>query len=223
MRLASLPVLVAIIGLSQTARLPAQAPPPVMQVDVANSHVYARVNAATRLGHSHGIIGNLASGNLTLGGTGELVFDMTTFVADGPDARKAVGLDPNFSASDAQKVNANMRGADVLDVAKFPRATYKIASMRPLDGQAAGGPSRYMVSGTFTLHGVSQQCPFEATVSPACQSGAPFPMFEMRGDFTISQTTYGIQPFSAMAGLVKVSDEMKIWGVLILRQQPPGR
>jgi hypothetical protein len=42
----------------------------------------------------------------------------------------------------------------------------------------------------------------------------------MRGDFTISQTIYGIQPFSAMAGLVKISDEMKIWGVLILRQQP---
>jgi polyisoprenoid-binding protein YceI len=74
-----------------------------------------------------------------------------------------------------------------------------------------------MVSGTFTLHGVSQQAPFEATVIATDRPG----VFRMRGEFTINQTSYNIQPFSAMAGLVKISDEMKIWGDLLL--VPAGR
>lgn len=215
MRLSYLPVFIVVAGLSQPTSLLAQGPP--LQVDPAGSKVYARVDAATRLGHNHGIVGNLAGGNVALGGTGELIFDMNSFTADTPEARKAVSLEENFSASDAKKVNENMRGADVLNVAAFPRATYQIASMRPLDSQPAGAPGRYMVAGVFTLHGVSQQAPFEATVVPTDRPG----VFRMRGNFTIRQTNYNIQPYSAMGGLVKISDEMRIWGDLLLVR--PGR
>lgn len=216
MRLSRLHVLLLIAGLSPTGSLLAQAPA-TLKVDTDNSRVYARVDAATRLGHGHGIVGNLAAGRVTLGGTGELTFDMTSFIADSAAARQRVGLDGTVSASDARKVNDNMRGADVLDVANFPRANYKITSMRPLDGQAAGAPGRYMISGTFTLHGVSQQAPFEATVAASQQPG----VFRMTGEFTIRQTNYNIQPYSAVGGLVKVSDEMRIWGDLLL--VPAGR
>jgi polyisoprenoid-binding protein YceI len=216
MRLSRLAVFLLIAGLSPTGSLLAQAPG-MLQVDTEKSRVYARVDAATRLGHNHGIVGNLAAGRVTLGGAGDLAFDMSSFVADTAEARQRVGLDANFSASDAKKVNENMRGSDVLDVARFPRAVYKIASMRPLDGQAAGAPGRYMVSGTFTLHGVSQQAPFEATVAATQQPG----VFRMSGEFTIRQTSYNMQPYSAMGGLVKISDEMKIWGDLVLVL--PGR
>jgi polyisoprenoid-binding protein YceI len=185
------------------------------QVDTGSSRVYARVDAASRLGHTHGVEGRLASGTITLSGGGELVFDMTTFQADTAQARQYVGLDAAVP-SDAHKVTSNMLGMDVLSVSRYPRAVYSMTSMRPLDGQAAGQPGRYQLDGRFTLHGVSQPVQFVATIEPADKSGG----LRMRGTFTIRQTTFGIQPYSALAGLARVADPLPIWGDLVLY---PGR
>src|SRR5690242_21894851 len=92
------------------------------QVATGSSRVYIKVTSATRLGHNHGVEGRLASGEVVLGGPGTLVFDMTSFTADTPQARQYVGLPDQLSASDAAKVNANMRGGDVLDVGRYPQA-----------------------------------------------------------------------------------------------------
>ena len=112
------------------------------QVDASSSRVYARVDAASRLGHVHGVEGRLASGTISLTAGGELVFDMTSFQADTAQARQYVGLDAKVP-SEAHKVTSNMLGADVLDVSRYPRAVYSITSIRPVDGQAAGQPGRY--------------------------------------------------------------------------------
>src|SRR5262249_61412757 len=63
------------------------------EVDINNSRVFVKLGSATRLGHPHGVEGKLNSGNITLGAGGELVFDMQSFKADTPDARKKVGLE----------------------------------------------------------------------------------------------------------------------------------
>jgi polyisoprenoid-binding protein YceI len=180
-------------------------------VDTKQSRVYVRVESATRLGHSHGVVGYLAAGSLNANGTGELVFDMTSFVADTPEARSYVGLDPKFSASDAQKVNSNMLGSDVLDVSHYPKAVFSITSCKPLDGQM-GAPGRYQFSGSFTLHGAKRPLQFQATL----QSMNPPGPLHLRGNFTILQTSYGIQPYSALGGLVRVADALQIYGDFLL-------
>ena len=73
------------------------------EVDKDASRVYIKVTRTNRLGHNHGVEGKLASGSLAVGGKGSLVFDMSTFAADTAQARKYVGLDADFSASDARK------------------------------------------------------------------------------------------------------------------------
>jgi polyisoprenoid-binding protein YceI len=176
------------------------------QVDVNASRVYVKVGSATALGHVHGVQGNLSSGKVTLGGAGEVVFDMTSFTADTAQARQYVGLPAQFSQSDAQKVTANMRGGDVLDVARFPTATFSITSAAPADGQKAGDPGRYQLDGRFTLHGVTQPLRFLATVEATGKPGT----LHARGSFSILQTSYGIQPYSALAGLVRVADQLDI-------------
>jgi polyisoprenoid-binding protein YceI len=185
---------------------------PASGVDTAASRVYIKVAKATRLGHEHGVEGRLASGKLTWDAGGELTFDMTSFVADTPQARQYVGLDAEFSASDARKVNANMRGAEVLDVANYPRAVFAIARVQPSGGQAAGEPGRYQVEGSFTLHGVRRSIQFPATLERADGAGNQ----RLRGSFTIQQTDYGIQPYSALGGLIRVADALEIWGDLVL-------
>lgn len=184
------------------------------EVNVEASRIYVKVGTATRLGHEHGVQGKVKSGKLTLGGDGELVFDMDSFVADTAEARKRVGLEKKkVSANEAKKVTEAMRGADVLDVAKYPTATYRMASITPLDKQAAGEPGTYQVEGSFTLHGSEQKLPFKAKV----ERGDKGRLLRMSGTFTLKQTDYGIKPYSAAAGLAKVADELVIWGDLELK------
>src|SRR4051812_48157362 len=139
----SLVLLVALAGSWLTA--PARAQGPMYQVDSSASRVYIRVGSATRLGHPHGVVGNLAVSTMSFAGKGEIVFDTTSFVADTPEARQYVGLEGRFA--DAQKVTANMLSEGVLDVERHPRAVYAISAVTPIDGQAAGQVGRYKVSG----------------------------------------------------------------------------
>lgn len=197
-------------GHAQEAVKPAAGP--AWQVDATASRIYVKVTASTRLGHNHGIVGKLTSGVLHGTGTGSLVFEMTSFTADTPEARQYVGLEPKFSASDAQKVTSNMLGADVLNVARYPQANFAIATFAPQDGQKLGAPGRYHVKGDFTLHGVKQTVQFLATLEPTDKPG----VLHMQGTFGIQQTSYGIKPYTAMGGLVGIGDTLQIWGDLRL-------
>lgn len=197
--------------------LPSRAQGPIVtgasyQVDTSSSRVYIKVDKATNLGHVHGVEGQLASGQVTLGGAGSLVFSMTSFTADTPRARQYVGLNPQFSASDAAKVSANMHSADVLDVARFPQSTCAITALKPLDGQKTGDPGRYQLDGQFTLHGVTRPIQSTVTVERTDRAG----VLHMRGSFAILQSAHGIRPFSAAGGFVRIADQLTIWGDLIL-------
>jgi YceI-like domain len=183
------------------------------QVDTGASRVYIKVASSTRLGHDHGVVGHLASGVVTLGGAGDLVFDMRTFLSDRPEARSYVGLTAAISASDAQKTTATMLGKDVLSVAQFPTARYAFRSATPADGQAVGAPGRYRLEGDFTLHGVAHTMPLVAVVEKTTTPG----VFRMRCGFSILQSQFGMKPYTAIGGLVGVHDRLQIWGELAIR------
>jgi polyisoprenoid-binding protein YceI len=187
---------------------------PTYQVDTAASRVFVKVGSATRLGHPHGVEGALKSGSISLGGQGELVFDMTSFKADTPEARKKVGLEgKKMSENEAKKVNVTMRSADVLDIDRFPTATYKITALKPANKQAAGAPGMYQAEGRFTLHGAEKPLQFKARVERTNKEG----ILKLTGSFTIKQTDHGMTPYSAAGGLAKVADELQISGELLLR------
>jgi polyisoprenoid-binding protein YceI len=185
-----------------------------LQVDTDSSRVYIKVDTATRFGHAHGVQGNLKSGKMTLGGDGEFAFDMASFVADSAEARKRVGLDQKkISDADARKVTEAMRGSGVLDVGRFPTASFRITSIAPLDKQAAGQPGRYQLDGRFTLHGTEQKLQIEAKVEKTATDG----VLRMTGSFSIKQTDYGMTPYSALGGLAKVADELTISADIVLK------
>jgi polyisoprenoid-binding protein YceI len=213
--------LFSAVGLSAPQSFqPAQAvqkQPTAYQVDAAASRVYVKVGTATRLGHPHGVQGNLKSGKLTLGGEGELVFDMTSFVADTKEARDRLAVKGKVSESEAKKVNTAMLGADVLNVEKFPTATYRISASKPLDKQTAGEAGNYQLEGQFTLHGTEQKLHFKAKAEKTDKAG----VIKLTGSFSIKQTDYGITPYSALGGLAKSSDELEIVGELVFSAASP--
>lgn len=207
-------VMAALIGPAQAGGGGSDDGAHAYQVDTSASRIFVKVGSATRIGHPHGVEARLKDGKLTLGGDGELVFDMASFTADTPESRKRAGLEgEKVSASDAKKVTDTMRGADVLDVARFPTATFHMTAIKPLEKQAAGAPGMYQLEGAFKLHGTEQKLQLKARLDPTDQK----PQMRFSGSFKIKQSDYGIKPYSTFAGAAKVADELEITGDLLLK------
>lgn len=208
------PVLL-IVG--NPCRLPAdEASPRPGEIWTKASRVYIFVDKMG-LGHEHAVVGRVKSGFVHLGAqqnAGQIVFDMTTFVADSTDARRYLSLKGVTPASRQKEVTENMLGADVLNVAKFPIATYTIASALPLAEHSKDGHSLYQLQGDFTLHGV--QRPLNLDVEVIQQTGG----LRLRGSFAIKQTDFGIKPYSKGFGVVGVTNELVIYGEIVI--EAPG-
>ena len=204
-------IFAALLGTacSAWAQNPVRTPAPRPgDIDLKNSRVFTFVGA-TGFGHEHGVEGRLVSGNLQLGAkqnAGELVFDMKSFDADTPAARKYVGLEGESDDSTRKEVNDNMRGADVLDVAKFPTAKFVIDSFAPYRNAKSGAPLQYLLDGKFTLHGVSKHLRILA------QTEESNGMIHVRTQFAVLQSQFGITPFSKLLGTIGVADKLTIYG-----------
>ena len=178
-------------------------------VYLPSSHVWVLVGK-TGFGHEHGVQGSLASGRLRLGATedaGELVFDMTSFVADTEAARRRVGLEGASSDSAFRQVNANMRGPEVLHVDAYATAVYRVRSAAA-EPAAPGGPARYRLEGDLTLQKTTRPLSFVVEASP--RNGWTF----VTGSFKLRQSDYGIKPYVKAFGAVGVADELTISGDL---------
>ena len=178
-------------------------------VDVAASRVYVLVGKSGLVGHVHAVEGRLASGQVTLGAqeqAGTLVFDMRSFLADTPAARKMLGLEGEVDDSTQKQTNANMLGPEVLDVGRHPTARFEIRSALPSAQARPGGPPAYDLAGIFLLHGAQRPLTITAEVE---DRGAAV---RLRGGFVIKQTDFGMKPYAKFGGMVGVADELKIWG-----------
>ncbi len=201
------------LGSAGPARGEDKPAPTAFEVNSRVSRVYVKVGLVTRFGHEHGVQGNVKSGKLTLGGDGEVVFDMASFMADTEEARKHVGLESKpVSENEAEKVTETMRSDRVLDVARYPTATFRISSITPLDKQAAGELGKYQLEGRFTLHGTERKIQVQGKLERTESVG-----LVLTGAFTIKGSDYGIQPVSAAGGLAKSSDNLEISANLVLR------
>lgn len=188
-------------------------PPKELKVDLKTSRVYILVDKV-RLGHAHGVEGNLKNGKLKLDAksdAGQIVFDMATFAADTDKARKHVGLEGETDSETQEKVNENLRGPKVLDVKEFPTATFDIESSLATGKQSADKHPLYELKGRFTLHGTTLPLTVVAEARPAEKST------RLSGKFKVLQTDYGIKPYSAVLGAVAVADQLTIWGEIDLK------
>lgn len=178
-------------------------------LDVATSRVYIFV-PKSGFGHDHAIEGKLKSGRLQLGAAqnaGEFVFDMPSFDADTAAARRYVGLPGATDAGTRREVNANMLGADVLSVRRFPTASFSIVSAQPSSQPGRRG-SIYQLTGKFTLHGTTRELKVNA------ESEKVQGKIHVKGSFPLVQTHYGIQPFTKALGAVGVANQLTVYADL---------
>lgn len=178
------------------------------EVHSGNTRIYVHV-FKTGMGHEHAVAGLVKEGEIHLGAVqnaGYVVADLASFAADVPYARKLLGLAGESDADTQKKVNANMHGADVLDVARFPTAMGKIDSARLLPERTREGALQYLLDGSLTFHGVTKK--MSVVVEAAEQNG----WIRLRGHVSLKQTDFGIRPFTAMMGALGVADQVEIYG-----------
>ncbi|MEZ6086998.1 MAG: YceI family protein [Pirellulaceae bacterium] len=198
-----------VVTFAQQAK-PAPAIYEPADVQTKASRVYVFVDK-TGLGHQHGVEAMLGDSTLRLGATnnaGQLVFDMASFRADTAAARKYVGLSGTTDESTRAAVDENMKGSAVLDVSRYPTATFDVTSAEPIGQTSKKGMPLYQLVGQFTLHGVKR--PLNVAVEVEQTQG----WLHLRGNFAIKQTDFGITPFSKAFGAIGVADELKIYGDL---------
>lgn len=118
------------------------------------------------------------------------------------DAPSLVVLDKKPSEEDKKKIFNSMHN-EVLESAKYQKITFKSVSVSDVK-QTGNDAYSFVVNGDLTLRGVTKRIavPVAATVTPQ----------ELRanGKYTLKQTDYGIKPYSAAGGTIKVKDDVVV-------------
>lgn len=182
-------------------------------INLAASRVYIFVDK-TGFGHQHGVEGRLREGRLFLSGrrAGRMVFDMLSFRADSPLARRFVGLHGEIDAKTQKDVTDTMLGPDILDVRRFPEATFEVETFRLLERPDKRGRPQYYLDGEFRLHGVKRTLRFVA------EGMEERGHLHLKGKFDLRQSEYKIPPYKKALGTVGVADVLTVYGDIWIKK-----
>ena len=107
-------------------------------------------------------------------------------------------IDRDADAKERAEIQRTMEGPEVLDVARFPRISFKSASTRRLGGE------RVELEGNLTLHGLTRPVRVAGIIS---STGS---RLQASGSCRFKQTDFGIKPVKAGGGTVSVKDEIQL-------------
>ncbi|MBI1766442.1 MAG: YceI family protein [Acidobacteria bacterium] len=107
----------------------------------------------------------------------------------------------NISEKDRAEITKNMRGA-VLETAKFPKVVFRSTSLTGFTPKENG--ASFTLNGDLTLHGITKRLALPVTVVQTGQT------LRITGQYTLHQTDFGITPYSAALGTIKVKNDVVI-------------
>src|SRR5579863_298739 len=182
------------------------------EIHLNASRVYIFVDKKG-FGHQHGVAGRLSEGRLRVAdkSAGRMVFDMRSFAADAPEARRYVGLEEDTDEKTQHDVTATMQGPDVLDVDRYSTAVFTVESMRRIEAKESK-KEQYRLDGQFQLHGATRRLQFVA--EGTSEKG----YLHLKGSFPLRQTEYKIRPFRKALGAVGVADVLTVYGDLWIKR-----
>lgn len=177
-----------------------------------------KAGPASAMAHNHVIAAQEFSGMVTFDASTpesagiRMEVNTRSLVVDDPQLRKRFGETSVLSEKDRAEVAANMRGADQLDIARFPTMGFQSTRVAK---QADG---RFLITGNLTLHGTTRQVTFPATVESDSQS------FRGKGSLVFKQSSFGWKPYSAFFGAVRNADEVTLHLDIVAtrRGEPPA-
>jgi polyisoprenoid-binding protein YceI len=187
---------IALIALALASTV-AFAAPQTMKLDLNGSQL--NWNGKKVTGEHHGTIA-LKSGEITVdNGTvsgGHFVIDMAT-----------IKDNDLTDAAFNKKLTTHLKSDDFFDVEKFPTAEFKVTSVKPLKGAAAGKPN-FEVTGDLTIKGMTNSVTFPAVITSA--NGATQASGHVVVDRTKWMIKYGSGKFFTGLGDHLISDEFSL-------------
>lgn len=169
-------------------------------LDASRSQFAAHTKKAgllSGLGHDH-IIGT-PSNRKAITGRLNLKNDLPDSGEVVIQAKELLVLDTGVDENDKKEIYQSLHSAKGIDSEKFPEIKFTAKSIKK-EG------TNFNIQGDFHLHGVSKSISVPATVRYV-NFGKEI---EVNGSFTIKQSEFGIEPFSAGMGTVKVADPVLI-------------
>lgn len=160
--------------------------------------------AAARLAHDHAIEARAFSGEATFDPAHPELLSISvtaqtaSMVVDADGPRQRLNLPLNVPDKDKDTVTDVLKGEETLDVKKFPTVTFKSTAA------SVGADGAIMLTGDFTLHGVTKSVKLPVTID--VKDGGVVG----KGSFKLNTSDYGIKPYSAFLGAIKVRDEVQI-------------
>ena len=169
-----------------------------------------------RLGHSHIIGGNVISGTVVLGDKKhasaqhaarvDLRIDTSSLDVDRPKWRAEAGLDAALDPDAISGTRSNMRGDRVLDTTNHPAISVRSVGVE--------GPSWLSdVTVRIRIRGNVREVVVPVAVEFDEQK------LTASGATDLLQSDFGIEPFSAAGGALRVSDQMQIRFRIVAEQR----
>lgn len=164
-----------------------------------------------RLGHPHVIGGSVVSGRIWLAEdfhrSGlELFIDVPALRVDDPAWRSAEGFDPHMDDDAIAGTGDNMRSPAVLDAERYPQIVIRSVAVR--------GP-QWQPDVTVEITLRRQTRALTVPVALDIADGT----ITATGRFRLMQTEFGIEPFSALGGRLRVADEIVMRFRVVAKEQ----
>jgi len=175
----------------------------VYAIDPATSLLLVHVGKAGRmaqLGHEHAVVSTDLQGFIALAvdpeaSRADIFMPLVSLAVDDPEYRSRLALETEISEADRAGTYTNMR--KTLDAESFPwvHATAKYASLPSQPPE---------ISLSITLHGVAIEylVPVRIEITPE--------RLTARGELVVVQSDFGLTPYSAVGGLLKVADALQV-------------
>jgi len=171
-----------------------------------------REGPLARFGHNHVIVGRvqgeIRAGDAAAASGFRLEIPVDSFAVDPPAARAEEGEEFAAQISEPARrgTRENMLGRDMLDAAKHPLIRIESIALFGPDW----GPT---VTARVTLRGVTRDLRFAAAVLRQDD------MLAVVASFSINQSEFGIEPFTALNGGLRVRDPLDIRVRLVARRE----
>lgn len=185
---------------------------PVFRVDARASRadiLVFRGGKLARFGHDHVVSTTEINGFVSLpanfeNGRADLTVPLATLEVDRGELREKYGLKTKVSVSAKMGTRRNML-EKVLEVTDWNNVSIRATVARP-DLHAP------VLDINITLHGINRN--FELPVSMQVTGDE----LHVKGTFTLQQTDYGMHPYSALLGGLRVQDGVEIYFDIVARR-----
>jgi polyisoprenoid-binding protein YceI len=121
-----------------------------------------------------------------------------SLLVDDPAERARFGLTDAVSDKDKKAVDEALKGRDTLDARRYPTLSFRSTrTTRAADGAL-------VMTGDFTMHGVTRSVSLPVVLEPTADGVIG------TGTLSLKTSDFGIRPYSAFLGAIKVKDEVEI-------------